>query len=260
MKTLRVVFSSFTLQMKNSFSRNMFKFCLLVSPVFSAILLFEMFKNSGLDNFSTFAILGAGLTSLWGCICFSSIGDINRERWSKTLSIIYIAPAGFGKILLGKILGNTVMSLITLVLSFLTAKILYNARFFITNWPLFLLSMLVVVISFMIVSIFLAYILTLSRKTAIYMNILDAPLALLCGFAFPIEILPTWLMPFCYALPPTWAIKLMRMAIEGVGQLSDYFSAFGILSGVTAAYLLAGFLLRKIIDRQVRKKGTLEMT
>lgn len=259
MKTLRVIFSSMSLQMKNSFSRNMFQFCLLISPVFSAILLYEMFKNSGHDNFTTYVILGSGLISLWGCICFSSIGDINRERWNKTLPIIYVAPAGFGKIMLGKILGNTLLSLVTLVLSFLTVKILYNAPFIIADWPFFILSLFSVIISFVVVSVFLAYLLTLSRKTALYMNAAEAPIIFLCGFAFPVTILPVWVQPISYCLSPTWAINLMRMSIGGIDDIKEYLVNLGILAAITTAYLIIIFLLRKTIDRQVRKNGTLEM-
>ena len=38
--------------------------------------------------------------SLWSCICFSSAGDINRERFSVTLALIFAAPAGFPAIMI----------------------------------------------------------------------------------------------------------------------------------------------------------------
>ena len=89
MKNSSVVFSSLYVQIKQTYARNMYRFCLLVSPLMSTILLAEMYRNSEHDNFTAYIVLGAGLMSLWGCICFSSAGDINRERYSNTLSLIF---------------------------------------------------------------------------------------------------------------------------------------------------------------------------
>jgi ABC-2 type transport system permease protein len=219
-----------------------------------------MFKNSGQENFTTYVMLGAGLSGLWSCICFSSAGDINRERWSGTLSIIYSSPADFRIIILGKIIGNTLLSLITLVLSFLTAKLLYGAPVVIESPGYLLLSVIAAVICFITVSVVIAYLLTLSRKTQLYMNCIEIPIIFICGFVFPVEILPKWVLPISYALSPTWAVKLIRMSVAGVGDPAGYFTAFGILSGITALYIALAALLYKTIDRHVRIKATLEMS
>jgi len=99
-----VLLSTMLLQMKQSYARNMFRFCLIANPILNTILLYEMFKNSGQENFTSYVILGSGLMAVWGCICFSSAGDINRERSMGTLRILFVAPVKFSSIILGKIL------------------------------------------------------------------------------------------------------------------------------------------------------------
>ena len=42
-----VLLSTMVLQMRQSFSRNMFRFCLIANPILNTILLYEMFRNSG---------------------------------------------------------------------------------------------------------------------------------------------------------------------------------------------------------------------
>ena len=111
MKQLIVIWDTLRLQMKNSFIRPMYRFCLIAAPIVQTILLYEMYKNSGQDNFTTYVMLGGGLMGLWSCICFSSAGDINRERYMGTLSLIFVTPANFSTIIFGKVLGNTVLSL-----------------------------------------------------------------------------------------------------------------------------------------------------
>lgn len=260
MKQLRVIWDTLKLQMKNSFVRPMFRFCLIANPIASTILIYEMFKNSGQDNFTTYVILGAGLMGLWTCICFSSAGDINRERFSGTLSIIYTAPASFPTIIFGKILGNTILSLVTLLLSFLTSKLLYNASIQVESPGYVLLSLLAAIISFITISTVIAYLLTLSRKTQLYMNCIEIPIILVCGFVFPVEVLPNWVLPISYALSPTWAVKLIRMSIAGINNSAEYFTTFGIMAAITLAYVVVSTLLYQVIDKQVRIRATLEVS
>jgi len=75
---IRVVVDTMSLQMKQSFARSMFRFCLIANPIVNTVLIYYMFKNSGEENFAAFVVMGAGLMGLWGSICFSSAGDINR--------------------------------------------------------------------------------------------------------------------------------------------------------------------------------------
>ena len=258
LKNIRVIWDTLRLQMKNSFARPMFRFCLIVNPIASTVIIYEMFRNSGQDNFGTYVILGAGLMAIWSCICFSSAGDINRERWSGTLSMIFVAPAGFQLIIFGKILGNTLLSLLTLFISYITAKLLYGVDI-IVDHPLYTVIAIVCAITcFIVFSTLIAYLLTLSRKTQLYMNLIEIPIILLCGFAFPVSFLPQWVHPISYILPPTWAVRLLRLSIHWT-TANEFLHTFIILVLVTAFYGIVTALLFKTIDKQVRRKATLEV-
>lgn len=259
MKNFRVLWSTLVLQMKSSFARPMFRFCLLANPVLNTVLLYEMFRGSAKENFTSYVILGAGLMGLWSCICFSSAGDINRERFSGTLPLIFSAPSRFSDIILGKIIGNTLLSLVTLVLSFLTALLLYGLVPQVESPIYLLLSLLAAVLCFISISVVAAYLLTLSRKTQLYMNLIEIPIILLCGFTFPIEVLPSVLWPLSYALSPTWAVKLIRMSVAGMTDTGAYWKTFAVLAALTALYTLFGTLLARRIDRRVRVNATLEV-
>jgi len=254
---LRTIWSTLILQMKNSFVRPMFRFCLIINPIANTILIYEMFRNSGNENFGTYVILGAGLMGVWSCICFSSAGDINRERWSGTLSMIFVTPADFQLIIFGKILGNTILSLLTLILSFITAKILYGVDISIAQPFYTIFAFLWVVVCFIVFSMLIAYLLTLSRKTALYMNLIEIPIVLLCGFVFPVDFLPEWVQAISNVLPPTWAVKLLRLSILPIDE--TYWYVFGVLILVTVIYMLITAFAYRLIDKQVRKSATLEV-
>ncbi|MDD4111768.1 MAG: ABC transporter permease [Herbinix sp.] len=259
MKVRSVVISSLVVQIKQTYARNMYKFCLLVSPLMSTILLAEMYRNSEHDNFTSYIVLGAGLMSLWGCICFSSAGDINRERYSNTLSLIFISPSSFQAILFGKVIGNTILSLFSVLLTAVYSFVLYRQPIVIENMPMFLVSFLITIISFMVFSIFVAYILVLSRRTEILMNCIDVPLILVCGFVFPIEVLPMWTQYISKAFPMTWSIKLMRQSIMSPSVDGDFFISMTYAIGTIIVYALLSNLLYKLIAKRVRIEASLEM-
>ena len=254
-----VLLSTMVLQMRQSFSRNMFRFCLIANPILNTILLYEMFRNSGQENFAAYVVLGSGLMAVWGCICFSSAGDINRERFSGTLALVFAAPAGFSTIILGKILGNTLLSLLSLLISLLTAALFYRAPAALASPGYFALAMLALVLSFVVISSVIACLLTLSRRTTLYMNCIEIPLILLCGLSFPIEVLPRWLHPVSRCLPTTWAVELLRSAVAGVMQPGPFFQRLLILLLITAVWVLLALWLFRVIDRQVRISASLEV-
>lgn len=257
--TNSVLLSSMVLQMKQSFARPMFRFCLIANPILNTILLYEMFRNSGEDNFVSYVILGAGLMAIWGCICFSSAGDINRERYSGTLSLIFASPAGFPKIILGKILGNTILSLASLFISLTTALIVYRTPFTLVNPGYFTVAFIAMIGSFVVISSVLACLLTLSRRTTLYMNCIEIPFILLCGLSFPVEILPQWIQPVSRVLAPTWAVELLRMSVAGVTDASVFWEKMSILILLSVICgLFSGWLYGRI-DKQVRINASLEV-
>lgn len=257
--TRSVLLSTMMLQMKQSFVRPMFKFCLIANPILNTILLYEMFRNSGQESFASYVILGSGLMAIWGCICFSSAGDIERERHSGTLALIFAAPASFPSIILGKILGNTVLSLVSLVLSMITALVVYRAPISLVSPGYFFVALVGMVASFVVISSVIASLLTLSRRTSLYMNCIEIPFILLCGMAFPVEILPARLQSISRCLAPTWAVELLRMAVNGITDAAAFWKGFAILTVLSAVLAVISAWLYRVIDRAVRINASLEV-
>lgn len=256
---LRILCSTVGLQMRQSFSRPMFRFCLICNPIVNTIFLYELFLNKEMDLFINYVVLGAGLMGIWSCICFSSVGDIHRERYYGTLPIIYISPSGFGAIVFGKTIGNTILSLFTLGISYITAEIISDKSMIIKNNILFFLSILLVITCFVIVSMCAAYVLMLSRKTELYMNIIEIPLIFVCGFVFPVEILPKWIQYISNCIPMTWAIRLVKESANKIESSEYLFYLFVLLIELLILILLT-IILYRWIDYNIRIKATLEVS
>lgn len=256
---IKMIWATMVLQMKNSFARPMYRFCLLVNPVVNMFFLYEMFLNSGEENLFTYVILGGGLMGLWSCICFSSAGDINRERYYGTLTLIYTAPAGFGNIILGKILGNTILSLFSFVMSYVTACVIAGKFVAIIFTGKFLVALILAMISFVLISLCISYILMLSRKTELYMNLIEIPFIFICGFTFPIEVLPKWAQNISVCLAPTWAVRLLRMSIGGETTVPERTCYLVLLVEMVITIILT-ILLYRWMEKRVRVKATLEVS
>lgn len=254
---LETICNTFTLQIKHSFARPIYKYCLLVQPIIYSIITYMMFRNSGQSNFASFVVLGTGILNLWSCICFSSAGDIERERLMGTLQVIYCTPTNFKVIMFGKILGNTILGLVPFGISFAVVKLFFNGHIYIKEPMAFIVSMLISIASFIGISMVFSGFFTLSRSSRMLMNCIEYPIFILCGILFPIEILPGWTKPLSYILSPTWATRILRMSVEGTDSWELFYSNLGALSILTIAYFILSYVLFNIIDKRTRVTASL---
>jgi len=256
-RDLTILFSTAKLQMKQSLARATFKFTMIIQPIAYSIVTYLMFQDSGQKNFAAFSILGTGILTLWSTICYSSAGDIERERYMGTLESIYSTSTNFKIIILGKIIGNTILGIVPFVISYLIIRFIFGAQVYINNIPVFLLSFFISIISFIGISTLIATLFTLTKSARMLMNCVEYPVFILCGVLFPIEILPIWTRPFSYILSPTWSVKLLRMSIDGISDLKNFYTYLLILICVTMIYFVSAYQLFKKIDKETRINATL---
>jgi len=121
------------------------------------------------------------------------------------------------------------------------------------NIGYFLFSSVMLILTFVLISICFAYILMLSRKTELYMNLLEIPLIFICGFTFPVEVLPQWVQNISNCLAPTWAVRMLRSS-----QMN--WENFGVLCMELFVLFVFTWGLHKWVDRRVRIKATLEVS
>lgn len=259
MSTLRVIRASCALQVKQSFSRTMFKFCILIHPVLFGWTLSLIYAGQPNARLVSFVLLGTAVSSMWGSISYSSAGDIDRERFMGALPVIFTAPAPFSVVMLGKVLGNTLLGAASMVLSYLFLRLCTPLTLQVAH-PLMLAGVLLLGLgSFVGIAMLLSALLALSRSTRVLMNCMDFPVFIFCGIAFPIEILPDWTRPLSYALGPTYLLKLARQAITGIGDASSFGRLLAGLCLVTAAYAAVAWFLYRVLDTRARVIASLEV-
>ncbi len=259
MSNIIVFFVSSTLQIKQTFSRNMFRFMMLVQPIIFGTVLYLMFKNSSNDDLVAHVIFGTGLITIWGTIVFSSASDIERERRIGTLKYISCAPVKFIVVMSGKIFGNIILGLLSMVYSTLFIIFVFKVQFHIAHPFYFIFGMILTITSFMAISLMFSALLTLSRQARVFMNALDYPIYIICGLVFPIDMLPQFLRYISYLLSPTWANEILKLTARGITNYNDFYQKLIILTLIIVVYYILSIIFFKLIDKKARFDGTLEV-
>lgn len=257
MNNIKVVFSTFKLHMSQSFSRATFRFCIIAQPLIYTFILYMMYMDSGIVNYVNNVILGSGICSLWSSVCFSSAGDIERERHMGTLENIFCCPSEFTTIVLGKVLANTFLGLSGLLLSILFTGIIFKGILYISNYGMFVVSFVVMLLSFVSLSLVICPVFTLSRNARTLMNCMEYPIFILGGFVFPVDLLPGFIRPLSYILSPSWSVAALRESASGISDSKMFLGKLAISVAISLIYIGLSRYLFKSIDKRTRIAGTL---
>lgn len=255
---MRAIISSANVQMRQSIARSMFRFCVFVNPLLNAILLGMMYSSQSNEDFTLYALLGTSLSSLWTIICFSSAADISREKFMGTLPIVFVAPVGFKKIMIGKLLGNTLWGVVGFLLNILFVQLIFNRPLKITNFLFLFIFLILSIVVFTSMGMILSALFTLSRVAQLLMNIIEYPLLILTGMVFPLSMLPNVLQKLSYILPPTWIMKGFHLVVYG-GNVDEYFFVLGILILSVGIYFVGANFTFDAIEKKCRVRATLEV-
>lgn len=248
---------SVIVQMKLSMARPMFQFVIWLSPLFYATITYFIYKDRPAEEVFRYVVLGSGFMALWTSIVYSSASDIGRERFYGTLENLFVAPASFSLVLWGKIIGNTLWGFLSMALSFGYLTFIFKVEIPIPNVVLLVPAVIIVVASISIFAFVMAMVFTLSRQAEALMNFIEYPVFLVCGFLFPVSILPSWVQPISALLPPTWAIGLLREVTNGGSTFLETGIAFGAAAAITVCYCVLAVICYRVLEQRARIDGKL---
>jgi len=224
----------------------------------NAILALFMLKDKGPD-FAMFVVVGSGLTGLWSSLLFVSGNSINVERWIGTLESLVGAPTPFDVIVFGKNLANVFQSLLSMVTSYTLAAFLFGYSLSLTQPLLFFITLLLSMFAFICFGITIAPLFIMYRSVQQWQNAMEFPVYIMCGFLFPIALLPGWTTPLSYLLPPYWA----ALALHGTSTTMMPFDqiAFSWMMMILFSImdLIIASQLFKIMLYKARVDATLEV-
>jgi ABC-2 type transport system permease protein len=233
-------------------------FTVLFQPIIIALLGLWMLKDKGADA-AMFVVVGSGLTGLWSSLLFISGNSINFERWTGTLESLVAIPTPFEVIVFGKNLANVIQSLLSMVLGYIIAAFAFGYSLDVQQPMLFVISIVLAVIAFISFGLIIAPIFVMNPGVRAWQNAMEFPVYVLCGFLFPIALLPGWTTPVSYLLPPYWAAVALHGTSTGGASLNETLFAWGMMLLFSLIDLLIASRLFKLMLYKARADATLGM-
>lgn len=257
-KYLRVIASTFEMTFRQTVKDAFILFAVLFQPLIIAMLALWMLKDKG-SQYIIFVVIGSGMTGLWSSLLFISGNGITVERWMGTLESLVAAPTPIQVVVIGKNLANVLQSLGSMVVSYILVSFIFGYPLSIAQPWLFLISLIITVVSFVCFGIIIASLFILNPDVQRWQNGLEFPVYILCGFLFPIALLPGWTTPLSYLLTPYWAALALHASAQGTGTIANISFAWGVMLGYSILYLFLSKRLFRVILKKARVDATLSM-
>jgi len=238
----------------NVFSLGLF---VLQPAVFTAVgMLLSRAAGNAVPDL-VYSVIGGGIMGMWSGIVFTSTFDIAGDRRNGMLELIVGSPTSLASVEDIRTLTNVLSGLVSLMLAFFAAITIFGYTLNgINAWGV-LVSLLLLLLAMWVIGVFLANFLAWSRINGSFVEYLEMPIAILCGFMFPMRILPEWLRILAAGVPIRWALEAMNESLLGNRDLPYLALHWGLTIGISLViYILNRWLQVKVHDR-IRVTGEL---
>jgi len=257
-KYWRTVLVVAEMSLRNQFSEGFVIFAIIFQPMIIAILALFMLKDKGGD-YAMYVVVGSGLTGLWSSLLFVSGNSINSERWTGTLESLVGMPTPFEVIVFGKNLANVVQSLLSMVSSYTLAAFLFGYSLSLTQPLLFFITLLLSMFAFICFGLTIAPVFIMYRSVQQWENAMEFPVYIICGFLFPIALLPVWTTPISYLLPPYWAAMALHGTSTALMPFNQVLFSWAMMVIFSLVDLVIASQLFKIMLYKARVDATLDV-
>ena len=230
----------------------------MIAPIVFGLVSFGLFVNAG-PYFLIYAILGAGMMSMWGQTLYGSGWATGQDRNFGTLEPTIQAPTPYLYVVLGRIIWNVVSGLLGIVIVYVVIVAVGGVPPAVENPLLFGLLFVLVMLTLAAVGIVFAAAYVYTRYAGFIQNIGEFAFYVGTGAMFPVVLLPFWTNPIGLFFPPTWALDALRYAgIPGYVGFS-WGMGWDLVGAVvtTSIYLaIAGLVFRRV-ERHVLEVGNM---
>ncbi len=230
----------------------------MIAPVIFGLVSFELFRGAG-PYFLTYAILGAGMMSMWGQTLYGSGWATGQDRVFGTLEPTIQSPSPYLYVVLGRILWNIVIGLVGGGIVYGVVVVAAGGPPALPNPALFVVLFLFVMVTLASVGVLFAAAYVYTRYAGFIQNIGEFAFYVGTGCMFPVILLPFWTNPIALLFPPTWALDALRyVSIPGYtgfgwGWQVDLVGA--VVSTAVYAGIAGGIFHR--VERHVLEVGNL---
>lgn len=213
---------------------------------------------AGTNDYMSFVLVGSLLSSYISSVFWGMGYALKNEMDQGVLESNWMTPVPR----IAFLIGQTVNSLITTTVT--------NAGILVLAWWLFgfsiqgnLLPALAVALP-MLLALYgfgfaFAAVVLLMRDANTLIDVSDFSISILSGSQFPVHVLPAFLLPISLALPLTYGFDAVRGLLLKTTTLLPISSEITILLLFMAITVPAGYAIFRLIERRIKRMGTLGM-
>ena len=204
-----------------------------------------------------FAIGQMVSSASYSILCSSTMSYAN-DRWYSMLGLFYMSPANRFLNFISRILLLYHIGLVTETVCIIMIRLTTPVDFGAINWPLLVLSLLIINFSILAFAQFLSIFSIIFREWLNTLALALGIILILTGIIMPISIFPVWVQEIGKLIPLTNGLMVIRAAFDGL-PLSA--TGFSLLREVITAivYFFAGFLGFVIFEKVAKRKGIVDM-
>ncbi|KAF0111126.1 MAG: antibiotic transport system permease protein [Chloroflexi bacterium] len=229
----------------------------LQPAVFSAVgmILSRAAGNQAPDL--VYTVIGGGIMGMWSGLVFSSTYDIRSDRREGTLELIVGSPTSLRKVEAIRTFSNVMAGLVSLLAAFLAAVFIFKYPLQQVNVPGVLISLILLLFGLWSLGVFLANFLVWSRLSGSLVDFLELPVAVLCGFMYPIQILPNWMQGISAIFPIRWALQAMQASLQGSEINGIIWQKWGLALAISLVFWSISLWLDRKVHNMIRLTGEL---
>jgi ABC-2 type transport system permease protein len=230
----------------------------MIAPVIFGLVSFELFRGAG-PYFLTYAILGAGMMSMWGQTLYGSGWATGQDREWGTLEPTIQSPTPYLYVVLGRVLWNVISGLIGGGIVYLVVVVAAGGPPMLPDPVAFVVLFIFVMVTLAAVGVVFAAFYVYTRYAGFIQNIGEFAFYVGTGCMFPVVLLPFWATPVSLVFPPTWALDALRtLSIPGYQGFSwgFYVDLAGAIATTLGYAAIAGVIFQRV-ERHVLEEGNL---
>jgi len=216
-------------------------------------------------EFFSYAFTGA-IFFIYPATMAISLGYLMHEDRAKyeVLKHIYIAPESIKPYIFGRATATAINATVSVIAAYILGTIVFGNFFGLdlqvnalhVNYPLLIITILLGVIAFAFLGLVLCAINLLSFKLQYSLSeYTTGTMFLLSGVVFPVSMLPVVAQQIGNALPSTYFLNLIRLALSGSSEFMIDLS-YMVLS--TIGFAISALLLFKLAEYRARHRGMID--
>lgn len=256
MSVLRLVAVGWWLQLKMR-ARSAFDGLLsILYPLFFATTIFFIYKQGDDQGALVAAAVGASVMGVWSSTATTASSVLQAERRQGTLELLVASPSSFPLLVVPITLSMATFGLYSLVATLLWGRLVFGIPVRIDHPLAFAWAVLATVVAVALMGFLLAVTAVRYRSAWALGTAFELPVWLVCGFLVPLSLLPGWVRPISWLLPPTWGVSAIRAAALGGSPWLD----IAVCLLTAAAYGIVGTLLSQRLIDSARSRATLALS